>query len=208
MEQLAEAGTSSDLQAVYTSCSALLQPVVASREHHSEKSGETTAALSRQYAPFLVEYLKASFARLREPGLALALVQHVVLGINGLEALRSSLKGRPDELEIQRHSLVCRLVALQLYDAAAEQGWQLLRIICCKWGVQPRGQTRSSQQDAELPPPHKDEPRERIAVVVGLAANLLHSVVCSKGALAAQLSALPTLAHGLAPWLRHGSSSF
>ena len=207
LDQLAEAGTSGDLQAVYASCSAFLQPVVASTDESGQKSVQTVTALSRKYAPFLVEYLKASFARLSEPGLASALVRHVVLGISGLDALRGSLKGRPDELEIQRHSLVCRLGALQLYDVAAEQGWQLLRIICCKWGVQPRSHRLSSRQDAELPLPHEDEPRERIAVVVGLAANLLHSVVCSKDAPAEQLTALPTLTQGLAPWLRHGSSS-
>ena len=203
LQHLREAQTPDGLNTAHTDTRAFLEPLLHDSAGAYGHGDQDLAALSRKYAPFLVDYLKVSFARLSDPGLAAALVQHVVLGISGLEALRSSLKGRPDELEIQRHSLVCKLVSLQLYSAAAEEGWQLYRIICSSWGKSNLQQQQGQQLPPlpELPLPGQEEPRERIAVVVGLAANLLHSVVCSKAS-PLQLTALPVIARGLGPWMR------
>ena len=210
LQQVTTSQTDVQLIAAYNSICSFLKPLLDIEDASSSCKKPDLDVLSRKFGHFLVNYLKASFAKLADNGLVTLVVQHFDLGLRGLEVLRSTLKGKQDELEIQRYNLVCRLVSLQQYASAAEQGWRLCSCIRRNWGTE--SQRKGSLQHIEyaggqqdiLPQPCKDEPHERIALLVGLAANLMHSIVSSCGPTPASdaMRALVPLMAGVMPWLR------
>lgn len=210
LQQVGVAQTDVELNAAYKSVCCFVKPLLDIETAIDSRRKADLNVLSRKFAPFLVNYLKASFAKLADNDLVASVVQHIYLGLRGLEVLRSTLKGKQDELEIQRYNLVCRLVSLQQYASAAEQGWRLCSCIRRNWGTE--SQRKGSLQHIEyaggqqdiLPQPCKDEPHERIALLVGLAANLMHSIVSSCGPTPASdaMRALVPLMAGVMPWLR------
>lgn len=210
LQQVTTAQTNAELAAAYNNVVLFVQPVLDVEGTTEGCKKADLDVLSRKFAPFLVKYLKATFAKLADNDLVASVVQHIELGLRGLEALRSTLKGKQDELEIQRYNLVCRLVSLQRYASAAEQGWRLCSCICRCWGTQsePKGSSHHEQHagspQASLPQPGRDEPIERVALVVSLAANLMHSIVSSCGATpeADALEGLLPVSAGVLPWLR------
>ena len=210
LQQVTTSQTDVQLIAAYNSICSFLKPLLDIEDASSSCKKPDLDVLSRKFGHFLVNYLKASFAKLADNGLVTLVVQHFDLGLRGLEVLRSTLKGKQDELEIQRYNLVCKLVSLQQHASAAEQGRRLCSCICRSWGTQSvrKGsaqhiQHAGNQQDL-LPQPRKDEPKERVALVVSLAANLMHSIVSNCGAACstdAPGDLVPVMA-GVTPWLR------
>ena len=182
-----------------------------------------TAALARVFAPFLVRLVKLAFGLLADLGTCFddaelhAAADLAEAGVAALDALRSALRGRPREIEVQRYTLVRRLAARRLHARAAAQAELLHMAICSRWGdadAGAAGDARSTPSGTAaggsaalqcLPQPTDTETKEDVAVVIGTVLNLAacgaegHPGGCSAAAL---LRLLPALEQ-LEPWLRH-----
>ena len=208
LQQLQQAQTSSEYTACLSDISAALSDLC-STTNAPKSSPAYLRKLSAKWAPSLIQILKVALARLSE-GLvnstsAQALASIFEQGIKGLEAFRTCLSGRPIELELHRHAVVCRLIAHQQYDLAAQHACRLLAAL----GQQLGHDEESPQQDhtdwapCRLPAPCSGADHDTAQLVVGTAINLflccLHMQYESPDQI---LQNLPGLAEQLQPWLR------
>lgn len=182
-----------------------------------------TAALARVFAQFLVRLVKLAFGLLADSATCSgdaglhAAADLAEAGVAALDALRSALRGRPREIEVQRYTLVRRLAARRLHARAAAQAELLHTAICSRWGdadAGAAGEARIAPSGSGaggcaalpcLPQPSNTETKEDVAVVIGTVLNLAacgaegHPGGCSAAALLRLLPALDQLE----PWLRH-----
>ena len=215
--ELACAADAGVLSAAAPAATRFMQPVL----QPCSTSGDT-AALARVFAPFLVRLVKLAFGLLADWGTLCgdaelhAAAGLAEAGVAGLDALRSALRGRPREIEVQRYTLVRRLAARRLHARAAAQAELLHTAICSRWGcadTAAAGKGRSTPLGTVangsaalrcLPRPGDTEAKEDVAVVIGTVLNLAacgaegHPGGCSAAALLRLLPALDQLE----PWLR------
>ena len=210
LQQLQEAQTCSEYNACLSDLGAALSDLFSATK--ASKSGPASLKkLSAKWAPSLIEILKVALAQLSE-GLidstsAQALASIYEQGIIGLEVFRSCLSGRPIELELHRHAVVCKLIAHQHYSLAGEHACRLLaalsRQLTCNEESPQRGHTGCAVP-CSIPAPGSDADHDTAQLVVVTATNI---VLCSLHAqdesLDKILPALPALAEQLQPWLRY-----
>ena len=168
--------------------------------------GPPTGPLARRLARPLVALIKQVFALLGHSTTAQvveALSSLAVLALDGLSAIRATLKGRPYESEVQRYTLVKRLAALQHQGEAGRHAALLLASICSHWSAQPSAGSSCATAAAEPSISgldQSDAEPEQAAILLGAVAQLLAS--CAAGLAAEVADSLP----GLLPFVREALS--
>lgn len=106
LAELAQAAVSGTLSAVTPRVGSYLHPVL----EQGAPEAESTAGLARAFAPFLVRLVKLAFGQLAADGPACsnsadeelqAAASLAEAGVDGLDALRGALRGRPHEIEVR-----------------------------------------------------------------------------------------------------------
>lgn len=201
-------------------CFASIQQLVSNSLSPSgiaSKNCKRAAGPPSYLAPFLIKHLKLSFQRLseyREEAVLTAVVQHIDLAISTLQSIKTSLKGRRTELEIQRYTLVCKLIALHRYVPAGQQGLLLHNEICSTWGVQPAEQQSCSRKACRkgslrmLPLPGAGEASEAVSVVAGNMCNLFLCALEGPEIVPGLLEQLFAVVESLQPWLRCAAEAY
>ena len=94
------------------------------------------STLARQYGKPLIQLIKQAFGCLSQdtPTQAVSVLSELAaVGLQGLSSLRSALRGRPFENEVQRFSLVKRLSSMQQPAEARRHAVLLLQGISQHW---------------------------------------------------------------------------
>eukprot|EP00899_Mesostigma_viride_P002550 jgi/Mesvir1/12296/Mv00498-RA.2 len=214
LQRLKSASGEPDFKAIYSECVKRLTPVLCQVGATEKPKKHAISILAREFTPFLVQLAKHSLLRLASAEDALAgpsLVNIAVLAIDGLERLRSSLVGRPLEVEFQRYALIRRLAALKLNAEALGQGWLLHVSLCRELGrtnlpcSDLTGVGSGDACDVIAAPAAGKESKESVMLVVGCVTSL---VLCSAetGSSPAGPHTAPgkiaTLLTSVEPWLR------
>lgn len=209
LQQLHDAQTCSDYNACLSDISAALSSLC-SATADPKSSPASLKKLSTTWAPSLIEILKVTLARLSEGVMnstsTEALASIYERGIMGLEVFRRCLSGRPFELELHRHAVVCKLIAHQHYNLAGEHACRLLAAL----SRQLTDEKESPQQGqtgwplpGSIPALCSDADHDTAQLVVVTATNM---VLCSLHAqdksLEETLPALLAFVEHLQPWLR------
>lgn len=119
------------LQKVLTCLRGFFAPALGKRS--GQKRNSTCAAIAKKYGASALQLVKNALAALSEESQTehqAVLGQLAALGLDVLAVIRSSLKGRRFEVELQRYSLVRQLIARGLHAAALGQSWFLYDSIC------------------------------------------------------------------------------
>lgn len=163
---------------------------------------------SKQAATTFIQAYNAAFESFqgahKDPARLQTALQVATLALQGLDAVRSVLKGRPFEVEVQHYSLVRKLLALKAYSEAEEQGWSLLHALQKLW---PAASRKPKKAASSLPDPaavgDASLARQGAAIVVGTVLNLLISTVeATQGpATGEELLKLDCLCSDLDKWL-------
>ena len=207
---LEEAETSSDCDKGLTELKAAIAILHEAAEAQSISS-TSLKKLSAKWAPGLISVLKAASAQLSRDAIdstsAHTLASAFEQGVNALGVFRSCLNGRPIELELHRHAVVCKLIAHQHYDLARQQACVLLRALsrqssgaqqCTIHASSTEGSTFSS-----LAVPREGTDHDTAHLVIATGVNIiLCSIYSQEGGSADHLGALVALAEELQPWLR------
>ena len=209
LRKLEKAETCSEYSTCLPDISAALSDLYSATKA-SKSSPTSLKKQSAKYAPNLIQILKVALARLSEGSVdstsAQVLASILEQGIRGLEAFRSCLSGRPIELELHRHAVVCKLIAQQHYNLAGQHACKLLASI----RRQLSHKEACTQQDSpdwahpcRIPSPCCDTDHDTAQLVATTGGNI---VMCSLHAqddgTAERLAALSVLAEQLQPWLR------
>jgi hypothetical protein len=144
----------------------------------------------------------------QSPALQTAYIELASLGLEGLSVLRSSLKGRPHEVEVQRYMLIRKLVSLACHQQALQQSCLLYNALCCHcWQT---GRTAAivmthsvTYRTQPLPRPN-DSNNEMSNLFVGSVLNMLLSIVEQSG-IQPNLSKVMIVVHDyecITEWLR------
>lgn len=176
----------------------------------SKSSPASLKKQSAKWAPDLIQILKVALARLSEglvdSALAQVLASILEQGIRGLEAFRSCLSGRPIELELHRHAVVCKLIAQQHYDLAGQHACKLLASISRQLSHKEACTQQGSPHWANpcsIPAPCRDTDHDTAQLVAATGTNIvLCSLHVQDDGTAERLAALSVLAEQLQPWLR------
>ena len=210
---LEEAETSSDCDKGLSELKAAVASLHTTAEADSISS-TSLKKLSARWAPSLISVLKAASAQLSREAVdstsAQSLANALEEGIKALELFRGCLNGRPIELELHRHAIVCKLIAHQHYGLAKQQACKILSV----FSRQPSGSlqcnTHASSTAAsisfsltELP---KDIEHDTAHLVVATSINIiLCSVSSQDGGSTDELAPLVALLEQVQPWLRYHS---
>ena len=164
------------LRTVYNKVERYLQPIVARSDR-----GQASSTAGRPYSLFLVQLLKESLARLTNdvlPAVRERLLQLATLGLEGMAAIRTALKGRPHEVEVLRYTLVRRLVLLACFSKAFEQSWLIYCALCHQCWQASTEMLTCNMDPAKLqsiPFPDRSEDTEVATLVAGTVLNMLLS---------------------------------
>ncbi|KAG6557376.1 hypothetical protein Mapa_001306 [Marchantia paleacea] len=130
----------SDLRALSSSLKTYVAPLLGGSGHGKENDAKIELhKLAREFTPFLVQFLKVCGGSLAsvpisgdaaDQGRADELFSAMIVGLDGLNQLRSFLTGCSFEIEIQRYGLVRRLMAWRRFSAALAQSQTLFRSLC------------------------------------------------------------------------------
>ena len=210
---LEEAETSSDCDKGLSELKAAVATLHTTAEAHSISS-TSLKKLSARWAPGLISVLKAASAQLsRDPvdsTSAQTLASVFEEGIKALGLFRSCLNGRPIELELHRHAVVCKLIAHQHYGLARHQACTLLSA----FNRQPSGKQQctthvnSTEGSASfsLAVPPEGTNHDTAHLVVATSINIiLCSVSSQDGGSTDNLATMAALLERLQPWLRYFS---
>lgn len=187
---------------------AYLEPVLTAARLQQTASSQR---LAKSQSTFVVNLLRVSLAKItneQSPALQTAYIELASLGLEGLSVLRSSLKGRPHEVEVQRYMLIRKLVSLACHQQALQQSCLLYNALCCHcWQT---GQTAAivmthsvTYRTQPLPRPN-DSNNEMSNLFVGSVLNMLLSIVEQDG-IQPNLSKVMIVVHDyecITEWLR------
>ena len=181
LDALAAAQDAQAARQVYMQAESFLQPVLAQSDSGRASSNTRRQPIGKAYSIFLVQLLKGSMARLTSdvvPAMRETLVQLAVIGLEGLAAVRMSLKGRPHEVEVLRYTLVRRLVLLAYFSRALDQSWLIYCALCCQCWQASTEQLACNIEPTSLqciPYPDVSEDAEVATLVAGTVLNMLLS---------------------------------
>ena len=198
----------------YSLCLSSLKTALSELHSAAKAAKMRPSALKKQSAtwvPALIQVLKVALAQLSREALdtssAQVLASAFEQGISGMEVFRSCLSGRPIELELHRHAVVCKLIAHQCYDLALQQSCSLLRVLSRQLtqtadGL-PQGNSSHASFLCSLPAPPEGIDHDTAQLVTATCMNvLLCSAHAQEGDQAEMLCALVPLTEQLQPWLR------
>lgn len=188
-----------------------LEPVLTAARLQQRHPTASSQRLAKSQSTFVVNLLRVSLANItseQSPALQTAYIELASLGLEGLSVLRSSLKGRPHEVEVQRYMLIRKLVSLACHQQALQQSCLLYNALCCQcWHT---GRTAATvmmhsvtYRTQPLPRPN-DSNNEISNLVVGSVLNMLLSVVEQSG-IQRNLSKVMIVVHDyecITEWLR------
>jgi hypothetical protein len=173
-----------------------------SRKH----SSTALKSLTTKFGAFLIEVLKESTQCLSRPcdSESLQIYINIVSKLlDSLHVIRSTLKGRHFEVEIQRYAFLRKLVVLQRHDDALLHAKCILQCVSTSWGLsaKPCGVALATPP---LPAPGNSQAPEAVALVSG---TVIHLLVClmepsCRDVASSDLMQLAPLLESLAPWLR------
>ena len=186
-----------------------LQPVLKAASSHQGSLKAGCQPLGKLYASFVVNLLRTSMTKVtseHKPSLRAVYVELALLGLESLSVLRTFLKGRPHEVEIQRYLLLRTLVSLECYDQAVQQSWLLYNALCCHCchkNVASLKTQYATDKQQPLPSPEMGN-AELGNLMVGTVLNLLLSIV-EQGSMQSDFSKVLTIVHDFdltIAWLR------
>ena len=208
---LEEAETSSDCDKGLSELKAAVASLHTTADAHSISS-TSLKKLSARWAPGLINVLKAASAQLSREAVdstsAQILASTFEEGVKALEPFRGCLSGRPIELELHRHAVICKLIAHQHYGLARHQACALLGA----FSRQPSGKQQctthanSTKGPAffSLAEPPEDTDYDTAHLVVATSVNIiLCSISSQDNGSTDDLAALAALLEQLQPWLRY-----
>ncbi len=188
-----------------------LDPVLRAARLQQRSPTASSQRLAKSHSTFVVNLLRVSLAKItseQSPALQTAYIELASLGLEGLSMLRSSLKGRPHEVEVQRYMLIRKLVSLACHQQALQQSCLLYNALCCQcWQT---GRTAAivmmhSVTYRTQPLPRPDDSNNEISnLVVGSVLNMLLSIVEQSG-IQRNLSKVMIVVHDykcITEWLR------
>ena len=186
-----------------------LEPVLSTVDGQKGYLSVRCQRLAKTYLSFCVQLLKSSMLKINSSStsaLQSAYVQLAALGLDGLSAMRGCLKGRPQEVEVQRYMLLRKLVSLKLYQQALQQAWLLYTSLCCQcWQASDQAYTRDTPLLAIQPLPAPEPTNTEVgSLIVGTVLNLLISIV-EQGGVTAHMSMVRTFIEAFSTimgWLR------
>ena len=207
------AETSLDCDKGLSELKAAVATLHAATEAHSISS-TSLKGLSAKWAPGLISVLKTVSAQLsREPldsTSAQILASAFEEGVKALTLFRSCLNGRPIELELHRHAVVCKLIAHQHYGLARQQACTLLSAFSRQSSGKQQCTTHPSSTEGSTSfslaePPEGLDPDTAHLVVATSVNIILCSISSQDGGSTDDLTALAALFERLQPWLRYHS---
>ena len=209
LQQLQQAQTSSEYSGCLSDISTALTDLCSATDA-PKSSPACLKKLSAKWAPSLIQILKVALARLSEEVVdsisAQALASIFEQGIKGLEVFRSCLSGRPIELELHRHAVVCKLIAHQHNGLARQHACRLLAALSRQLGHDEESPQQNHTEWAvpcSIPAPRSDADHDTAQLVVGTAINMVLCCLQTQDESPVQiLQPLPGLAEQLQPWLR------
>lgn len=188
-----------------------LDPVLRAARLQQKNPTASSQRLAKSHSTFVVNLLRVSLAKIaseQAPALQTAYIELASLGLEGLSVLRSSLKGRPHEVEVQRYMLIRKLVSLACHQQALQQSCLLYSALCCQcWHT---GRTAAIVMTHSItyrtqPLPRPDDSNSEICnLVVGSVLNMLLSVV-EQSEIQRNLSKVMIVVHDykcITQWLR------
>ncbi len=186
-----------------------LDPVLKAARLQQRNPTAGSQRLAKSHSTFVVNLLRVSLAKItseQPPALQGAYIELASLGLEGLSVLRSSLKGRPHEVEVQRYMLIRKLVSLACHQQALQQSCLLYNALCCQcWQTEAAILMTHSITYRTQPLPRPDESNSEIGnLVVGGVLNMLLSVVEQSG-IQRNLSKVMIVVHDyecITEWLR------
>ena len=188
-----------------------LDPVLKAARLQQRNPTAGSQRLAKSHSTFVVNLLRVSLAKItseQSPALQTAYIELASLGLEGLSVLRSSLKGRPHEVEVHRYMLIRKLVSLACHQQALQQSCLLYNALCCHcWQT---GRTAAivmthsvTYRTQPLPRPN-DSNNEMSNLFVGSVLNMLLSIVEQDG-IQPNLSKVMIVVHDyecITEWLR------
>lgn len=201
-----DATSASDLNAAQSGLQEFLEPLLSFEAGQAcRDERESLAAFSSRYGPLLIEILKHSNAKLSRPldsENARGYYSITSVALDGLHAIRSSLQGRPFEVEVQRYALLRKLFALGFFEEAMKQAEIIISSMRTVWGLQPANSATATQRSCMLPHPGELQDQEPVALAVRVAVYL---ALCrfARGQPGGSWVDLKSFMRDLAPWLRY-----
>lgn len=162
---------------------AYLDPVLKAARLQQENPTASSQRLANSHSTFVVNLLRVSLAKITSEQLQTAYIELASLGLEGLSVLRSSLKGRPHEVEMQRYMLIRKLVSLSCHQQALQQSCLLYNALCCQcWQTEAAILMTHSVTYRTQPLPRPDDSNNEISnLVVGSVLDMLLSIVAQSG---------------------------
>jgi len=165
---------------------AYLDPVLKAARLQQENPTASSQRLAKSHSTFVVNLLRVSLAKItseQSPALQTAYIELASLGLEGLSVLRSSLKGRPHEVEVQRYMLIRKLLSLSCHQQALQQSCLLYNALCCQcWQTEAAILMTHSVTYRTQPLPRPDDSNNEISnLVVGSVLDMLLSIVEQSG---------------------------
>lgn len=162
---------------------AYLDPVLKAARLQQENPTASSQRLAKSHSTFVVNLLRVSLAKITSEQLQTAYIELASLGLEGLSVLRSSLKGRPHEVEVQRYMLIRKLLSLSCHQQALQQSCLLYNALCCQcWQTEAAILMTHSVTYRTQPLPRPDDSNNEISnLVVGSVLDMLLSIVAQSG---------------------------
>ena len=162
---------------------AYLDPVLKAARLQQENPTASSQRLAKSHSTFVVNLLRVSLAKITSEQLQTAYIELASLGLEGLSVLRSSLKGRPHEVEMQRYMLIRKLLSLSCHQQALQQSCLLYNALCCQcWQTEAAILMTHSVTYRTQPLPRPDDSNNEISnLVVGSVLDMLLSIVAQSG---------------------------
>lgn len=187
-----------------------LGPVLKADRSEQERLTVCSQQIAKSHSSFVVNLLRISMARVSSehpPALLTAYVELASLGLEGLSVLRTFLKGRPHEVEVQRYMLLRKLVSLAWYHQALHQAWLLYNALCCQcWQTKAASLTTHSVSGQTTPLLSPNTSNTEIgSLVAGTVLNIILSIV-EQGSIQPNLCKIMTIVHDyscITEWLRY-----
>ena len=186
-----------------------LDPVLKAARLQQRNPTASSQRLAKSHSTFVVHLLRLAHAKItseQTPALQTAYIELASLGLEGVSVLRSSLKGRPHEVEVQRYMLIRKLVSLACHQQALQQSCLLYNALCCQcWQTEAANLMPHSITYRTQPLPRPDDSNNEISnLVVGSVLNMLLSIVEQSG-IQRNLSKVMIVVHDykcITEWLR------
>ena len=211
LDSLVEARSLEALRLSQKNISTFLSPLDEIDATSSQKQYNTALkSATTKFGAFLIEVLKETANGLSNPTDPESLEIYINIiskALDSLHVIRSTLKGRQFEVEIQRYSFLRKLVVIQRHHDALQHAKCILQCVTTSWALQEK-QCQEALAVPALPAPGNSQPPEAVALVAGTVIHLLVCLVDHTDAAdgSVDFMQLAPCLGSLAPWLRCGGS--